>query len=93
VLLVTGKGTGKKRKYRFEAAGIALPIATEIEIEQVIADLSDATHSDRFRSLPRGWFHMPELRRELVWNITDRGNGSEAAETTRDAPTQSPDAS
>lgn len=66
--VLSAKGVGSKltRRYEFQAVAEAPEIETDLSLWEVLASLEQTSHRDQLASLPRGWFHMPPRRKQLV---------------------------
>jgi hypothetical protein len=66
ILSVKGVGSKLTRRYEFEPVADAPQLETDLTLWEVVASLEQSAHQDVLASLPRGWFHMPLTRKQLV---------------------------
>jgi hypothetical protein len=67
-VILRAKGTGSRlaRRFTFEPVADAPPLETDLTLWEVVSSLEQAEHRDQLASLPKGWFHMPLKRKQLV---------------------------
>jgi hypothetical protein len=82
--ILSAKGVGSKlaRRYEFEPVADAPQLETDLTLGEVVASLEQAAHRDLLAALPRGWFHMPLKRKQLVAQLL----GTQTPERSRTSP-------
>jgi hypothetical protein len=80
--IIRAKGVGSKlqRRYEFEPVADAPDLETDLSLPEVLASLEQDRHRDLLAALPKGWFHMPLKRKQLVAQLL----GSQTTERTTD---------
>jgi hypothetical protein len=70
IIEVKGSGKNPRRTYAFTAVAEALALDTDFDFESFLMDMLDPRHLERALGLHKGWFHMPEKRRQLIHRLT-----------------------
>ena len=82
ILRAKGIGSKLRRRFQFEPVADAPPLEPDLTLSEVVASLEQAEHRDPLASLPRGWFHMPLKRKQLVAELL----GTQTPERIVDLP-------